>query len=55
MGKILLGLFLVGGRFIFYDDASASEVNDNSGERLQLVKQEDVEIIYFYEDQYCIS
>ena len=54
MGKILWGLFLVGGRFIFYDDASASEISDNSGEQLQLVEQEEVETIYFIEDQDCI-
>ncbi|MGE7917088.1 hypothetical protein [Lysinibacillus xylanilyticus] len=53
MGKISLGHFLVGGRFIFYD--YASEVSDNSDEQLQLVEQEEVETIYFYEDQYCIS
>ncbi|MGE7953011.1 hypothetical protein [Lysinibacillus xylanilyticus] len=36
------------------DDASASEVSDNSGEQLQLVEQEEVETIYFNEEQDCI-
>ncbi|MEK9197052.1 hypothetical protein ACH0B5_17935 [Ureibacillus sp. 179-F W5.1 NHS] len=51
MRKLFFGFLLVGGSFLFYDEADAAELSNSTEEQQVAQTESEVETIYFTEDQ----